>query len=91
MIAPIVKDLCVLAPQDTREMLSPTVCGENVKATASALIIKHALTTNALIPAAVNVEQVPNARLSDIWLFVLAQRALTEMHWYHAVRRRAIQ
>lgn len=80
MIAPIAKDLFVPAHQDTREMLSPIVSGGSVKATVSALIIRHALTTNVLILAADNVEQVPIARLSDIWLFVLVQQALTEMH-----------
>lgn len=78
-IAPIVKDLFALVPQDIREMLSLIVLGVNVKATVSVPIIRHVLTTNVLIPAAVNAEQVPNARLSDIWLFVLAQQALTEM------------
>lgn len=79
-IAPTVKDLFVLVPQDIREMLSPIVSGYvhgkcnylinayfitvfihsrvNVKATVSVLIIRHVLTTNVLIPAAVNVEQV---------------------------------
>lgn len=90
-IAPIVKDLFVLAPQDIREMLSPIVSGVNAKATVSVLIIRHALTTNVLIPAVVNVEQEPNVWLSDIWRFVLAQRALTEMHWSPAVRRGATQ
>lgn len=90
-IAPIGKDLSVLVLQDIREMPSPTVSGVNVKVTVSVLIIRHALTTNVLIPAAVNVEQVPNARLSDTWLSVLAQRALTEMHWCPAVRRRVTQ
>lgn len=90
-IAPIVKDLFVLVPQDIREMPSLVVSGANVKATVSVLITRHVLTTNALIPAVDNVEQVPNARLSDIWLFVHAQRALTEMHWCPAALRGATQ
>lgn len=90
-IAPIVKGLFVLVPQDIQEMLSPIVSGVNAKATVNVPIIRHVSTTNVLIPAVVNVEQEPNARQSDIWLFALVQRALMEMHWSPAARRGVTQ
>lgn len=90
-IAPIVKDPFVLALQDIPEMLFLIVSGVNVKATANVLIIRRVSITNVLIPAAVNVEQVHNARQKDIWLFAHAQLALMEMRWCPAERRRAIR